>query len=86
MFERVTPTWQTTRAQNSNANLEMPPITEGGKALEAGVVRYRIYMWMEGQDVDCETSAADSYAQFTLNFTLDKLKDAGVDAPVIDAK
>ncbi len=85
MFARVIPTWQTTRAQNNNANLEMPPLNEGGKALEAGVVRYRIYMWMEGQDVDCESSAADSYAQFTLNFTLDKIKSGGADAPVIPA-
>ncbi len=85
-FERVTPTWQTSRAQNGAVNLEMPSNTSSGKALDAGVVRYRIYMWMEGQDVDCESAAADSYAQFTVNFTLDKIKNSGVEAGVINAK
>ncbi len=86
-FEKVTPTWQTSRTQNGKVNLVMPSNSASGKALEYGVVRYRIYMWMEGQDVDCESSAADSYAQFTINFTLDKIKNtSGDDAETIEAR
>ena len=28
--------------------------------MPAGVTKYRIYMWVEGQDIDCENNATGS--------------------------
>ena len=41
--------------------------------LEAGVTKVRIYMWVEGQDVDCEDNASGGSVSYNLQFsTLDK--------------
>lgn len=41
--------------------------------LEAGVTKVRIYMWVEGQDVDCEDNASGGAVAYNLQFsTLDK--------------
>lgn len=41
--------------------------------LEAGVTKVRIYMWVEGQDVDCEDNASGGSVAYNLQFsTLDK--------------
>ena len=37
--------------------------------LEAGITKVRIYMWIEGQDVDCENSASGSEVSFDLKIT-----------------
>ncbi len=37
--------------------------------LAAGVTKIRVYMWVEGQDVDCENSASGSSINFDLGFT-----------------
>lgn len=36
--------------------------------LKAGVTKVRIYMWVEGQDVDCENSASGSDISFNVEF------------------
>lgn len=36
--------------------------------LKAGVSKIRIYMWVEGQDVDCENSASGSDISFNVEF------------------
>ena len=41
---------------------------EFGK-LTAGVTKIRVYMWVEGQDVDCENSASGATINFDLQFT-----------------
>ena len=38
--------------------------------LQAGVTKVRIYIWIEGQDLDCENNASGSEAQFNLQFTV----------------
>ncbi len=38
--------------------------------LEPGVTRMRIYMWIEGQDVDCENEASGTNIDFNLQFTI----------------
>lgn len=72
-IEMVTPTWNTDK--NEVRDLRMPTVakTADGKdvALEAGITKYRIYMWVEGQDVDCENVASGSDIQFNLGFSLD---------------
>lgn len=41
--------------------------------LQAGVTKVRIYMWVEGQDVDCEDNASGGSIAYNLQFsTLDK--------------
>jgi predicted ribosomally synthesized peptide with SipW-like signal peptide len=38
--------------------------------LAAGVTKYRVYMWIEGQDVDCENNASGSNLNFDLQFSV----------------
>ena len=38
--------------------------------LEAGITKLRIYMWVEGQDVDCENQASGSDMSFNLKFEI----------------
>ena len=42
--------------------------TEGG--LTAGITKMRIYMWVEGQDVDCENNASGGQITFNLQFSI----------------
>ena len=37
--------------------------------LETGVTKVRVYLWLEGQDVDCENGASVGNIQFTLQFS-----------------
>jgi hypothetical protein len=39
--------------------------------LQPGVTKYRVYMWVEGQDVDCENGASGVDLTYTLGFSLD---------------
>lgn len=39
--------------------------------LSAGITKIRVYMWVEGQDIDCENSASGAYLTYNLGFTLD---------------
>ena len=39
--------------------------------LASGITKVRIYMWIEGQDVDCENNASGSEISFTLKITTD---------------
>ena len=38
--------------------------------LTAGVTKMRIYMWVEGQDVDCENNASGGDIRFSLQFSI----------------
>ena len=46
-------------------------------SLKEGITKMRIYMWVEGQDVDCENNASGSDITFKLEF---KVPDAGAGA------
>ena len=39
--------------------------------LETGITKMRVYMWVEGQDVDCENAASGAFLTYKLGFTLD---------------
>ncbi len=39
--------------------------------LKAGVTKMRIYMWLEGQDIDCENGATGSDVTYNLQFSTD---------------
>ena len=38
--------------------------------LQAGITKVRVYMWIEGQDIDCENSASGSNVRFDLKFNI----------------
>lgn len=37
--------------------------------IESGITKYRIYMWIEGQDVDCENNASSGNISLNLQFS-----------------
>lgn len=39
-------------------------------SLKAGITKIRVYMWIEGQDVDCENDASGSNIAFNVQFTM----------------
>lgn len=39
-------------------------------SLKAGITKVRLYMWIEGQDVDCEDDASGSNIAFDLQLTV----------------
>lgn len=62
-FSRVTPTWTTNK--DDVVDLQMP------SGLEAGATKYRVYMWIEGQDIDCQNYASGTDLIYNLSFSLD---------------
>ena len=38
--------------------------------LSAGITKIRMYMWIEGQDVDCENTASGTDISFNVQFTV----------------
>ena len=40
--------------------------------LQPGVTKLRVYMWIEGQDIDCENNASGGQVKFNLGFTVDE--------------
>ena len=43
-----------------------------GLHLSSGVTKIRVYLWMEGQDIDNDNSASGSNLTFNISFTLDQ--------------
>lgn len=64
-FSTITPTWSTAKADIGGVNMAMP------NQLSPGVTKYRAYLWIEGQDVDCENYASGSQVSYELKFSLD---------------
>lgn len=42
-----------------------------GNVLNNGITKMRIYMWVEGQDIDAENFASGTYVEYNLSFSLD---------------
>ena len=40
-----------------------------------GITKFRAYLWVEGQDVDCENSASGTWLRYDLKFSLDAIND-----------
>jgi len=70
-FERVTPKYITSKGYSTIA-----PGTDylAIFSLKPGITKLRIYMWVEGQDVDCENNASGTDISFNVQFTLNKTK------------
>lgn len=60
-FTQITPSYSTETAMADVPN---------AFSLKAGVTKLRIYMWVEGQDVDCEDTVSGSDITFKLEFKL----------------
>lgn len=39
--------------------------------LSAGITKIRAYMWIEGEDIECENNASGTYVRYNLSLTLD---------------
>ena len=62
-FAAVTPDYKTTAANTADFEfMELPQ----------GVTKIRVYMWIEGQDIDCENTASGGQVQFNLGFKLNE--------------
>lgn len=60
LFARVTPKITTIKGNQAYQNLF---------TLQAGITKVRVYMWLEGQDVDCENNASVGDLSFDLQFS-----------------
>ena len=61
-FAQVTPDLITTSTNSQNFAFTQLPV---------GVTKIRVYMWIEGQDIDCENTASGGSVSFDLGFSLD---------------
>lgn len=59
-FANVTPSYTTITGFSENQQIF---------SLQAGVTKVRIYMWVEGQDVDCENDASGGTISYDLQIT-----------------
>ena len=58
-------TYEAYKGSTKEAHLLMP------FHLDTGITKVRIYMWVEGQDIDCENAASGAFLTYKLGFTLD---------------
>lgn len=77
-FSTITPDYVTLANANGdmltadgNEGTEEAPAEQKIFALTAGITKVRIYMWIEGQDVDCENTASGTDISYNLQFTID---------------
>lgn len=71
-FKDINVQWTSSKGEVPSMNLKnVTAAVSGGNALSSGVTKFRIYMWIEGQDVDCENYAANSDIEYNISFSLD---------------
>ena len=63
-FKAVTPDYKTNAAFGGSQQEYVPIFT-----LNKGISKVRVYMWVEGQDVDCENNASGTDISFNLHFS-----------------
>lgn len=68
-FANVNPTIYTTTGFSASSTAETPKLLFTN--LGAGITKLHVYMWVEGQDIDCQNNASGSDLTFNLSFTLD---------------
>lgn len=64
-FAAVTPDYVTTADEDGKMAAAKDIFT-----LSAGITKIRMYMWIEGQDVDCENTASGTDISFNVQFTV----------------
>ncbi len=60
-FATVTPTLSTPKTMT---------VDEEFATLEEGITKIRVYMWVEGEDVDCENNASGTDIGYNIQFTI----------------
>jgi len=63
-FANVDPIYKTQTAFSNTASNKLQIFS-----LQQGITKVRVYMWIEGQDVDCENNASGGSISFDLSFT-----------------
>lgn len=66
-FAAVTPTFYTTKSGGIPSNNYQSWTT-----LQAGVTKVRVYMWIEGQDVDCENNASGGSLTYSVQISVNE--------------
>lgn len=66
-FTKVTPSYITESDEAGKLKAEKSIFS-----LSAGITKVRVYMWIEGQDVDCENTASGTDISFNLQFQVDE--------------
>ena len=61
LFRSVTPTYTTVEGNSTSTQIF---------SLQSGVTKVRVYMWVEGQDVDCENQASGGNINYDLVFSI----------------
>ncbi len=46
-------------------------------SLDAGIAKFRVYIWVEGQDVDCENDASGSTVSYNIQLSMENAVAAG---------
>lgn len=59
-FANVNPNYKTATGFSTNTQIF---------DLKAGITKYRVYIWLEGQDVDCENGSSSGNLEFTFQIT-----------------
>jgi hypothetical protein len=59
------------KAVTTLPTLTTPTTGQGVFSLAAGVTKFRVYLWVEGQDVDCENNASGYSITYNMVFSLD---------------
>ena len=76
-FTAMEPNWSTSKAAKPSLLLQEPMVDNGEgvmvapASLSAGVTKFRVYLWIEGQDIDCENYASGTEVAYDLSFSLD---------------
>lgn len=66
-FTKVEPTYITESDKDGVMTAEENIFT-----LDAGITKMRVYMWIEGQDIDCENTASGTNISYKLQFSVVK--------------
>ena len=61
LFRSVTPTYTTVEGNSASTQIF---------SLQSGITKVRVYMWVEGQDVDCENTASGGNIDYDLVFSI----------------
>lgn len=69
--KKVTPNWKTKRGEKVSLQFPSSMKDGNGNVLNNGVTKLRIYMWVEGQDIDAENFASGSFVEYNLSFSLE---------------
>ena len=67
--------WSSQKGQNP-ISLKFPDTAHdaAGNDLTNGVTKFRIYMWVEGQDIDAENYASGTHVEYSLSFSLEEIQ------------